>query len=215
MAEEDDLMQLAEIADLLEDIEELEELEEELEPVEVSREMLDDGTRIVYMSNGGRIVNSGEGQFIYDGDGILVEHKTPDFMGISVTRQYDPNEVGFGPDDDVDTADAAATASTTNIRTTVTDDQGNKVGITQVREGDVERDGVDKVMSNKPLMTRVRSEGFAIEQGPDGTTVSFTNPSTGQRVTLTGEEAEAAIKTGGVDNFVANKISAQFKPMGS
>ena len=180
MAEEDDselgddLMQLAEIADLLQDIEELEELEEEVEPVEVSREMLEDGTRIVYMSNGGRIVTNGGGKYIYDGDNILVEHQTPTFMGLSVTRQYDPNEVGFGPDDDIDTADAVATASTSNIRTTVTDAQGSKVTITQVREGDIERDSVDKVMSNKALMTRVRSEVFMIEEGPDGKKVSFT-----------------------------------------
>lgn len=215
MAEEDDLMQLAEIADLLEDIEELEEMEEEANPVEVSREMLEDGTRIVYMSNGGRIVTSSQGKLIYDGDGILVESQTPTFMGISSTRKYDPNEVGFGMDDDVDTEDAVATSATTTIRTIVTDAQGGKVGITQVREGDIERDGVDKVLSNKPLMTRVRSEGFMIEKGPDGTTVSFTNPNTGKRVTLTGDEAQKAMQAGGVDNFVANKISAKFKPMGS
>ena len=212
MSDEDDLndlMQLAEMVDMVD------ELEAETEPFEIEREMLEDGTRIVYMSNGGRIVTNAGGKYIYDGDDILVEHQTPSFMGLSVTRQYDPNEVGFGPDDDIDNEDAVATASTTKIRMRTVDDKGLKTTITQVREGDVERDGVDAVMSNKPLMTKVQAAGISIYQGPDGKKLTFANPYTGKKITMTGKEADKAIKAGGLEKFVANKISAQFKPMGS
>ena len=60
MAEEDDLMQLAEIADLLEDIEELEELEElEEEANEISEEELDFARSMVLLQrkiDGGRML---------------------------------------------------------------------------------------------------------------------------------------------------------------
>ena len=230
MSDEDDLndlMQLAEMVDMVD------ELEEETEPYEIEREMLEDGTRIVYMSNGGRIVTNAGGKYIYDGDGILVEHQTPTMMGMSVTSRYDPNEVGFGPDDDIDNEDAVATASTTKMRmkqTEVDPITGAKqtIRLTTVSEGDVRRQGVQKTIDQiykKQVSVSNQQQKGGISLRSNTRTgeaeVVFTT-GMGRRIVINSKEVEQA----GIDirapdaveqlfQYTMGKVRNMYKPMGS
>ena len=230
MSDEDDLndlMQLAEMVDMVD------ELEEETEPYEIEREMLEDGTRIVYMSNGGRIVTNAGGKYIYDGDDILVEHQTPTMMGMSVTSRYDPNEVGFGPDDDIDNEDAVATASTTKMRmkqTEVDPITGAKqtIRLTTVSEGDVRRQGVQKTIDQiykKQVSVSNQQQKGGISLRSNTRTgeaeVVFTT-GMGRRIVINSKEVEQA----GIDirapdaveqlfQYTMGKVRNMYKPMGS
>ena len=226
----DEMMEMTEIVEMLETAE---VLEEEIEPIEVNREMLEDGTRIVYMSNGGRIVTHGGGKYIYDGDGILVEHQTPTMMGMSVTSRYDPNEVGFGPDDDIDNEDAVATASTTKMRmkqTEVDPITGAKqtIRLTTVSEGDVRRQGVQKTIDQiykkqVSVSNQQQKGGISVRSNvrTGEAEVVFTT-GMGRRIVINSKEVEQA----GIDirapdaveqlfQYTMGKVRNMYKPMGS
>ena len=154
-------------------------------------------------------------------------------MGMSVTSRYDPNEVGFGLDDDVDNEDAVATASTTKMRmkqTEVDPITGAKqtVVLTTESEGDVRRQGVQKTIDQiykkqVSVSNQQQKGGVSIRSNiRTGEAEAVFTTGMGRRIVLNSREIEQA----GIDIRAPNaeaqlfehmmvKVRNMYKPMGS